>query len=142
MTTSFRMIAAAALAGLALSGPALAEKPAKGHGNGWKHGQAAAPAHGTHCPPGLAKKNPPCVPPGLAKKSAGAVVEGDDDGHHHHYVAVGDYIEGNTWVLISDPLRLGLMDGSYVRYGDYVYQVRPDTLEVLALVGLAEKILN
>ena len=26
----------------------------------------ARPPHG--CPPGLAKKNPPCIPPGLAKK--------------------------------------------------------------------------
>lgn len=34
----------------------------------------AVPVHAqpAGCPPGLAKKNPPCVPPGLAKKSAPA----------------------------------------------------------------------
>ena len=32
-------------------------------------GTSVAMAKSTkHCPPGLAKKNPPCVPPGLAKK--------------------------------------------------------------------------
>lgn len=139
MNPKFRMIALVCAAGLSLTGPALAEKPGKGHGANWKHAQAAAPAHGVHCPPGLAKKTPPCVPPGQAKKSAVSdgvtVIDGK-------VIAVGDYITGSDWVLISDPLRLGLRDGSYVRYNDYIYQVRPDTLQVLALVGLAERILN
>jgi len=35
--------------------------------------------NGGFCPPGLAKKNPPCVPPGLAKKYAiGDTLERDD----------------------------------------------------------------
>ncbi len=51
-----RIITALLLASLAA--PAMADGKNKGpkHGNGY--GQAAA-----HCPPGLAKKNPPCVPP-------------------------------------------------------------------------------
>jgi hypothetical protein len=62
-------------AALASTSPALA-KPGNGHG----HGQGNVHAHGTHgpvgygaggCPPGLAKKNPPCVPPGQAKKLFG-----------------------------------------------------------------------
>jgi hypothetical protein len=42
------------LAALILSSLALGPLPASAGGPG-------------HCPPGLAKKNPPCVPPGLAK---------------------------------------------------------------------------
>ena len=51
-------------------------------------GAAPALSQGKGCPPGLAKKNPPCVPPGLAKKGAtaeewsgnrGADYDDDDD---------------------------------------------------------------
>src|SRR3954471_15803965 len=65
----------AGAAGLASTRRALA-KP----GNGPGHGQGNVHAHGTNglvgygaggCPPGLAKKNPPCVPPGQAKKLFG-----------------------------------------------------------------------
>ena len=35
-------------------------------------GASPALAQGKGCPPGLAKKNPPCVPPGLAKKGVTA----------------------------------------------------------------------
>lgn len=50
---------------LALAGPAFA-KPGNGHGNPHGYGNANG-----GCPPGLAKKNPPCVPPGQAKKLFG-----------------------------------------------------------------------
>lgn len=66
------LLFAGALA-LGVAGPALA-KPGNGHGNGHGHGYAyglngQAYGYGNGgCPPGLAKKNPPCVPPGQAKK--------------------------------------------------------------------------
>jgi hypothetical protein len=74
------LLIAGALA-LGVAGPALA-KPGMGHGNGNGHGNAYAyglngQAYGVNgpvgygvggCPPGLAKKNPACVPPGQAKK--------------------------------------------------------------------------
>ena len=72
---------------IALSSPALAEKPdwageGKGHGKGNKakkdkfssdqrayvRGYYEDEFRGGHCPPGLAKKNNGCMPPGQAKK--------------------------------------------------------------------------
>jgi len=72
-----KLILIAGAAGLASAGPALA-KPGNGHGQGNAHANAHAPGiqgpvgYGAGgCPPGLAKKNPPCMPPGQAKKLFG-----------------------------------------------------------------------
>lgn len=71
------LILIAGAATLAFAGPALA-KPGNGHGN--PHANGNPYAYGTQgpvgygvggCPPGLAKKNPPCMPPGQAKKLFG-----------------------------------------------------------------------
>ena len=78
-----------------------------------------------HCPPGLAKKAVPCVPPGQVK---------------NHY-RKGDYIT-RDYRWINDPNRYGLRgDGYYVRAGDYVYRVDPDTQKVLNLIGAVADIL-
>jgi hypothetical protein len=63
-----QIILLAGVVALASAGPALA-RPGNGHGNG--HGAAAPGYGGGGCPPGLAKKNPPCMPPGQAKKLFG-----------------------------------------------------------------------
>ncbi|MBM1813938.1 excinuclease ABC subunit A [Sulfitobacter pseudonitzschiae] len=78
-----------------------------------------------NCPPGLAKKNPPCVPPGQARKyNRGDVINGD-------------------YIIIRDPGRYGLDRGqTYYRVGDYVYRVDRDTREVLDLIGAVARILN
>ena len=72
-----KLILIAGAAALASAGPALA-KPGNGHGQGNAHAIAHAPGvqgpvgYGAGgCPPGLAKKNPPCMPPGQAKKLFG-----------------------------------------------------------------------
>jgi len=72
-----KLILIAGAATLAFAGPALA-KPGNGHGQGNAHANAHAlgvqgpVGYGAGgCPPGLAKKNPPCVPPGQAKKLFG-----------------------------------------------------------------------
>ena len=78
-----------------------------------------------HCPPGLAKKAVPCVPPGQVK----------------NLYRTGDYIN-RDYRWINDPYRYGLNRGSYIRAGDYVYRVDPDTRKVLNLIGAVADILN
>lgn len=110
------------------AGAALAKNEGKGHGKGQGNGnrdQVTRPVQQANgCPPGLAKKNPPCVPPGQAKRyGPGQVV--------------------NDYIYIRDPGRYGLPGGGYyVQAGNYVYRVDRDTMEVLNLVGAVADILN
>ena len=79
----------------------------------------------TNCPPGLAKKNPPCVPPGQARK------------YNRGDVIYGDY------TIIGDPRQYGLnRDQTYYRVGEYVYRVDRDTREVLDLIGAVARVLD
>jgi hypothetical protein len=69
-----KLILIAGAAALGIAGSAVA-KPGNGHGRGGPPvfaNQGAPVGYGVGgCPPGLAKKNPPCVPPGQAKKLFG-----------------------------------------------------------------------
>lgn len=104
------------------AGAAMAKNNGNGHGNQpAKHN--SQPQHVSNCPPGLAKKNPPCVPPGQAKKYG----RGD---HLDHYV------------YIQNPGRYGLNNGHYVTAGNYVYRIDENTREVLNLVGAVADILD
>lgn len=119
----------AAMAAVLLSAPAVAEHP---HGKGKGHGNHAHAAY--DCPPGLAKKNPPCVPPGQARK---------DD--RRHYLRVGDVLRVGDYVVIRDPRQLNLetRDGwRYYRDGDRAYRVDPDTRKVLAVIELIDAFTN
>ncbi|SCM68468.1 hypothetical protein [Donghicola eburneus] len=82
-----------------------------------------------NCPPGLVKKNPPCVPPGQAKK-------GHDGGHFQR----GDHID--HYDRLDQPNRYGLNDGNYVVSNGYVYRINEQTGEVLALIGAMQNLLN
>ncbi len=112
------------------AGAALAKNDNPGKAKGHTKNQvqiqdSAGVIHTTNCPPGLAKKNPPCVPPGQAKK---------------HYDQ-GEVI--HNYVLIENPAIYGLQpNGHYVQAGGYVYQVDRNTQEVLALIGAVANILN
>ena len=93
--------------------------PAEGSAAGKKHG---------HCPPGLAKKNPPCVPPGLAKKG----------------VRAGDYYYDHDHIVIGHPDRYGLDSRfGWYRIGDNIV-VRTDreTGEILELVDAIAAVLD
>ncbi|MCP5084427.1 MAG: RcnB family protein [Alphaproteobacteria bacterium] len=83
-----------------------------------------------HCPPGLAKKNPPCVPPGLAKKR----------------YRVGDRLPDGDYYYVRDPSRYGLpylnYNESYYRIGDSYIRVDRDTREVLELIEALGAVLN
>jgi Ni/Co efflux regulator RcnB len=114
-TTEFamnRIVIALLLASLAA--PAMADNNGKGPKKGNGYGQTAG-----HCPPGLAKKNPPCVPPGQARAQ----------------YDVGDRIT-DDWIVVRDPWRYGIRDpGTYWRVGDVVFRVDPQTGLVLAVIG-------
>ena len=109
------------------AGAALAKNEGKGHGKGQGNGnrdQVTRPVQQANgCPPGLAKKNPPCIPPGQAKKY--------NPGQHI-----------NNYVYIQNPGNYGLNNGYYVTAGNYVYRINKDTQEVLNLVGAVADILN
>lgn len=91
-----------------------------------------APPHraGGFCPPGLAKKNPPCVPPGQAKQD------------RQIRYREGDRIR-DGYVLLRDPYRYDLDPAlTYWRVGEYLYRVDPETGRVLAALGLLSALLN
>jgi hypothetical protein len=87
-------------------------------------GQSVAQAQSSvgHCPPGLAKKNPPCVPPGQVGKSYN----------------VGDRYDGDGSWGDDDHRRYGLRrlprGESYYRVGDSFLRVNDETRLVLELI--------
>lgn len=86
------------------------------------------------CPPGLAKKNPPCVPPGQAKKY--------DD---RYGVRIGDILRIGDYVVIRDPRRLNLEtrdDWRYYRDGNRAYRVDRDTRKILSVIDLIDAFSN
>ena len=138
------MMAAAALA---LTGTTALADPGKGNGNGNGKGNgkagharhhAPAPGHagyGRGCPPGLAKKDPACVPPGQARN--------DDDRRYGN--RVGDVLRIGDYRVIRDVDRYDLdrRDGwDYYRDDDRVYRVDRDTRKVLAVLNLIDAFAN
>lgn len=85
------------------------------------------------CPPGLAKKNPPCVPPGLAKQGVRSWAPGD-------YVGDADA----HWITYADRYGLPpLAPGQrYVIIGNRVYAVAEDTYTILSVLQAVEAILD
>lgn len=95
-------------------------------------GQSAAQAKSKngHCPPGLAKKNPSCVPPGQAKKS----------------YRVGDRYDRYDHLNDYDRRRHNLprlpRGESYYRVGDRFIRVDDDTREILELIEALSNVLD
>lgn len=116
----------------AVSAQAKQKKPAKS-------GKPGKPVHGAQiqqtvrpptqaapCPPGLAKKNPPCIPPGQVK----------------HRYSIGQSIL-NDYIIIKNPLLYGLdRYALYYLVGNEIYQMDRDTRKILAFVGLASALLK
>ncbi len=76
-----------------------------------------------HCPPGLAKKSPTCIPPGQVGK--------------------GTILRPGTYELLDRPWHYGLeRDRSYARIGDIIVEIDRDTREVLDLIGALDAVLN
>lgn len=110
-----------------------------GNGNGKGNARNAAPVAG-HCPPGLAKKNPPCVPPGQARN-----VQPERDVYRDHDRIIysrGDYIP-DGYVVVRDPGAYGLDPyNDYYRVGDNFYRVDSETRKVINFVGAFADLMN
>ena len=79
------------------------------------------------CPPGLAKKNPPCVPPGLAKKG----------------VAPGDYYFNHPHAWIDpDKYELDSKYGWYKIGDNIVVRTNRETGEILELMDALIAVLD
>lgn len=123
-------IATIALLALAPLGGAVDAKSGKVHGSN------------SGCPPGLAKKNPPCVPPGLAKKGGTYQNDRHDWERRGWDYRVGDVID-RDYVILRRPEIYGLDPYSdYFRVGDYVYRVNRDTRAVLQIIGALAVLLD
>lgn len=110
---------------------ALVASPALAKEKSFKNGKSRGAQAAVHCPPGLAKKSPACVPPGQAKKRLG--------------LKRGDRYDGSGRIL-RNYNRLGLprLDPgeSYYRLGDTVIAVDEDTRLVLDVIGIISRISN
>ena len=85
------------------------------------------------CPPGLAKKNPPCVPPGQAMKAVTAA-----EGPH----LLGDVLPSGHLVIFSPLGDSSDDDGLYTRLGDSIYRIDRDTGAVLQPIGTVASLLD
>lgn len=133
--------------------PAWAD-PGRGKGHNRDHFRVS---QARHCPPGLAKKNTPCVPPGQARKY-------DDrrnyDRHrdydrrrdydrHRDYVRygvrIGDILRIDDYPVIRDPRRLNLETRDNWRYfhdNHRAYRVDRDTQKILSVINLIDAFTN
>ncbi|MGV8987018.1 MAG: hypothetical protein ACOH2H_12120 [Cypionkella sp.] len=84
-----------------------------------------------NCPPGLAKKNPPCVPPGQAKK--GTAIDP---------FKVGDNLPAGYNVILTPPSQTEPDTSVYARSGDNLYRVAPETGQVQQQVGVVGKLIE
>ncbi|WP_298433625.1 hypothetical protein [uncultured Jannaschia sp.] len=117
-----RLTAAALILTLVPALAAAHHKPGHAGGPDRADRVVETPATG-HCPPGLAKKDPPCVPPGLAKR-------GD--------YAVGDRYDGDWREFDRDRFDLPpLAEGeAYVRVGDRILRLDREERIILSIVEL------
>lgn len=97
----------------------------------------AAFARSKGCPPGLAKKNPPCVPPGQARKAAG----GHDWQHH-----IGDVPDREDLEYLDDYWRYDLpalpRGQRYAIVDNRIVVIDRDTYAILQLIRAFAAIAN
>lgn len=98
----------------------------------------SATAGPADCPPGLAKKDPPCIPPGQAKK-----YRHGDDGWRERDRWVGRRID-DRYDRLRDPdrYRLDPRGTHLVRNDGWVVRVDPETRKVLNLIGAIDALAN
>lgn len=145
MSRIAQFIFATAIVSVAVTAPTFAEPSrGNGHGHGAKkqahkerrahEGRTARIGYVADCPPGLAKKNPACVPPGQARTQ-----------HVHYGNRVGNVLRVGDYVVIPDPRRYDLetrRGWEYYRDNDSVYRVDSSTRKVLAVLNLIDAFAN
>ncbi|MDN3713459.1 hypothetical protein QWZ10_20035 [Paracoccus cavernae] len=137
MNRTASLILAAAL-GAVSSAPSFAD-PGNGRGNGKGNGARHSHDRGPErdhrnraryvadCPPGLAKKDPPCIPPGQVGKRYGT--------------RIGDTLRIGDYRLIRDRDRYDLdyrRGWDYYRDDERVYRIDRDTRKILAVINLID----
>lgn len=131
-------LTAAGLIFATLAGAPAVADPGHGKGHGKAHARHAErhehrDRHDAHCPPGLAKKGPRCIPPGHARK------------HDHHRHHVGDVLRRGDYAIIRDPRRYDLEDRrgwDYYRDDNSIYRVDSNTQKILAVINLINAFSN
>lgn len=138
MKLTAKLTTALVLAALGVS--PVAADPGRGNGNGKgalahrqqnEHGpkviHRVQTRYVSNCPPGLAKKNPPCVPPGQVGKRYG--------------IRVGDTLRIGDYRIIRDFDRYDLerrQGWDYYRDEDRIYRVDSGTRKILAVLNLID----
>ena len=118
-----KLLTIAAAVGVAAAMPALAD--AQGQGKGHGKGHSINPAT---CPPGLANRNPPCVPPGQARR---LFREGQRIPSGYRYFVDYDAIPEAYRVRVPEGYR-------YIYRDDTVYVVDPATSLVRTIIDLID----
>jgi len=86
-----------------------------------------------NCPPGLAKKNPPCVPPGQVQRGA-IIGQGP--------LSAGQVLPAGYQTILDPHSYAALDDALYVRLGDQLYRLDRQTGVVLNLIGTVAQLLQ
>lgn len=96
---------------------------------------ASADAAPRHCPPGLAKKEPACIPPGLARSGLTA---------EDLPFWIGDIVDPETAIPVDDIEELPLLgpNEDWVRIGDIILRIDTETYEVLDLIRATFEVLD
>lgn len=144
----FQKLAVIAVTTVSVAAVPASADPGRGKGHDRDHFRTS---QARHCPPGLAKKNPPCVPPGQAKKSD---YRRDYDRHRDHErrrdhdrygVRIGDILRIDDYRIIRDPGRLKLEtrdDWRYYRDDQRAYRVDRETRKILSVIDLIDAFTN
>jgi len=87
-----------------------------------------------NCPPGLARKDPPCIPPGQVNR-----------GNVQYGNRVGDIFRVGDYIIISNPRRYDLeprQGWDYFRDDNKIYRVDSTTRQILAVINLIDAFTN
>ncbi|MEO8241190.1 MAG: hypothetical protein ABI832_02700 [bacterium] len=94
----------------------------------------------TGCPPGLAKKDPPCVPPGLV--GTGMAIDPSDAPIDYEVYGIGDVLPDGYVVAIDPKLYSANDSAAFVRQGDMIYRADPSTGTVIDPVSPIGKLIE